>query len=117
LAAVRALRDEPYYVDRYRETHRLRTELINQIRCIGIREIVPGKANFVMCHLDPEHPTAAELVQESRKRDVFLRDVSLMGTHVGSRAIRIAVKNRETNAKVIDVLGKILCSSAICGTP
>jgi histidinol-phosphate/aromatic aminotransferase/cobyric acid decarboxylase-like protein len=64
-----------------------------------------------MCHLEPEHLTAAEVVQESRKRDVFLRDVSLMGSQVGSRAIRIAVKNRETNARIVEVLEKAICSS------
>jgi histidinol-phosphate/aromatic aminotransferase/cobyric acid decarboxylase-like protein len=111
VAAVQALEDEPYYVQRYLETHRLRMQLIDELRGIGIRKIVPGKANFVMCHLEPEHLTAAEVVQESRKRDVFLRDVSLMGSQVGSRAIRIAVKNRETNARIVEVLEKAICSS------
>jgi histidinol-phosphate/aromatic aminotransferase/cobyric acid decarboxylase-like protein len=109
LAAVRALQDESYYADCYRRTQILRTELVAQLRAAGIREIVPGKANFVLCHLEADHPVAADVVSESRKRDVFLRDVSLMGTGIGPRAIRIAVKDRESNARIVEVLEQILC--------
>jgi histidinol-phosphate/aromatic aminotransferase/cobyric acid decarboxylase-like protein len=108
VAAVRALQDESYYRDRYQKTHVLRAGLIDGLRRIGIREIVPGDANFVMFHLEPEHPTAAAVVGQSKKRGVFLRDVSSMGSAVGERALRIAVKNRETNTLIIDALETVL---------
>ena len=114
VAAVRALEDEPYYLERYRETRALRAELVGQLKEIGIREIVPGLANFVLCHLEPDHPTAAEVASESRKHGVFLRDVSLMGRSIGERAIRIAVKNRATNARIVEALEKVLCASNTC---
>ena len=112
VAAVRALEDENYYMERYRETHCLRAELIRGLRSIGIEEIIPGAANFVMCHLEPEHPTAAVLVSESRKYGVYLRDVSSMGSEVGSRALRIAVKGSETNALIVGTLNKVLMRSS-----
>jgi histidinol-phosphate/aromatic aminotransferase/cobyric acid decarboxylase-like protein len=108
VAAVRALQDEFYYQDRYQKTHVLRAGLIEGLRRIGVREIVPGDANFVMFHLEPEHPTAAAVVSQCKRRGVFLRDVSSMGSAVGERALRIAVKNRETNAAIIDALEKVL---------
>jgi histidinol-phosphate/aromatic aminotransferase/cobyric acid decarboxylase-like protein len=108
VAGVRALEDQSYYEERYRETHVLREELVSGLRRIGIREIVPGTANFVMCHLEAEHPTAASVVEACRKCGVFLRDVSSMGSAVGSRALRIAVKGGETNALVVETIGKIL---------
>jgi histidinol-phosphate/aromatic aminotransferase/cobyric acid decarboxylase-like protein len=113
VAAVRALEDEPYYLECYRETRALRTELVGQLKEIGIREIVPGVANFVLCHLEPEHPTAAKVASEIRKHGVFLRDVSLMGGTMGERAIRTAVKNRATNARIVEALEKVLCASNI----
>jgi histidinol-phosphate/aromatic aminotransferase/cobyric acid decarboxylase-like protein len=113
VAAVRALEDETYYMECYRETRNLRAELMEGLRRIGIGEIVPGTANFVMCHLEMEHPTAADVVRESRTRGVFLRDVSLMGSEVGSRALRIAVKNKETNAIIVEALEKVLCARRV----
>jgi histidinol-phosphate/aromatic aminotransferase/cobyric acid decarboxylase-like protein len=111
VAAVRALQDEFYYRDRYQRTHSLRVELIEGLQRIGIREIVPGAANFVMFHLDPEHPTAAAVVSESKKRGVFFRDVSSMGSALGPRALRIAVKNKETNTLIVETLEKVLSRS------
>jgi histidinol-phosphate/aromatic aminotransferase/cobyric acid decarboxylase-like protein len=111
VAAVRALQDESYYRDRYQRTHSLRVELIEGLQRIGIREIVPGAANFVMFHLDPEHPTAAAVVSESKKRGVFFRDVSSMGSALGPRALRIAVKNKETNTLIVETLEKVLSRS------
>jgi histidinol-phosphate/aromatic aminotransferase/cobyric acid decarboxylase-like protein len=113
VAAVRALQDESYYRDRYQKTRSLRAELIEGLQSIGIREIVPGAANFVMFHLDPEHPTAAAVVSESKQRGVFFRDVSSMGSALGPRALRIAVKNRETNILIVEALEKVLSSSTV----
>jgi histidinol-phosphate/aromatic aminotransferase/cobyric acid decarboxylase-like protein len=113
VAAVLALEDGIYYMECYRETRSLRAELVDGLRSIGIREIVPGTANFVMCHLEPEHPTAADVVAESRKGGVFLRDVCLMGSEIGWRALRIAVKNKETNAIIVETLEKILCARRV----
>jgi len=108
LAAVRALEDDAYYRNRHQDTHRFRAELIDGLKRIGIREIVPSAANFVMMHLEPEHPSAAAVVNEVKKCGVFLRDVSSMGSELGARALRIAVKNQETNAKIVAALGRAL---------
>jgi histidinol-phosphate/aromatic aminotransferase/cobyric acid decarboxylase-like protein len=82
--------------------------LISGLRSIGIEEIVPGAANFVMCHLEPKHPAAAAVVSENKKYGVYLRDVSSMGCEVGSRALRIAVKNKETNTVIVGTLERVL---------
>ena len=57
VAAVRALADTQYYEERYRKTHLLRGEMHEALRGIGIREIVPGEANFLMFHLEESQPT------------------------------------------------------------
>jgi histidinol-phosphate/aromatic aminotransferase/cobyric acid decarboxylase-like protein len=104
VAAVRALEDPQYYSEKYAETHVLRGEVIAGLRELGIREIVPGRANFVMFHLEAEHPTVAELVKECRESRVFVRDVSSMGTNLGARALRIAVKERRSNQMILAAL-------------
>jgi histidinol-phosphate/aromatic aminotransferase/cobyric acid decarboxylase-like protein len=111
VAAVKALEDENYYLDRYRETHQLRSQLVEGLRGIGVREIVPGRANFVMCHLGSEHPAAAAVVSEARNFGVYLRDVSSMGQWLGSRALRVAVKNEEGNVAIVKALERVLLSS------
>jgi histidinol-phosphate/aromatic aminotransferase/cobyric acid decarboxylase-like protein len=108
VAAVRALEHEGYYSSRYRETRGLREQLIAGLRRIGIEEIVPSAANFVMFHLGPRHPPAAAVLTESRKRNVYLRDVAPMGSEVGPRAVRIAVKDAESNQRTLATLEEVL---------
>ena len=112
VSAVRALADAAYYRDRYQETHGLRAQLIDGLRSIGIREIVPSTVNFVMFHLEPEHPDAATVISRSSKGGVFLRDVASMGSEVGPRGLRIAVKNQVMNTLVVAALENALSTAA-----
>lgn len=108
VAAVAALQDTDYYAQRWTETHELREQLSLQLAEFDGWEIIPGIANFLLCRL-PEHgPTAAEIVSRCRKHGLFLRDVGSMGQGLGSRALRIAVKDAETNTRIVEILTKIL---------
>ena len=109
VAAVRALEDAAYYTARYQETHGLRAQLIEGLRGMGIREIVPSMTNFVMFHLDEQHPSAAAVIESARKSGVFLRDVSSMSER-RPRALRVAVKDQDTNAALLGVLEKVLAA-------
>jgi histidinol-phosphate/aromatic aminotransferase/cobyric acid decarboxylase-like protein len=111
VAAVRALEDPAYYAERYTETNWLRENLIDGLRSLGIREIVPGRANFVMFHLEDEHPTVEALVKLCCESGVYLRDVSSMGTHLGTRALRIAVKDKRANQIILETLERVLCGA------
>ena len=108
VAAVKALGDSAYYQDRYRETRKLRQQLMEGLRGIGIREIVAGQANFVMFHLEPDQPSAATVVSEAGRRGVFFRDASPMGGEVGLRAIRLTVKDEEANKRILATLESVL---------
>jgi histidinol-phosphate/aromatic aminotransferase/cobyric acid decarboxylase-like protein/predicted GNAT family N-acyltransferase len=108
VAAVRALEDPSYYAKRYAETRWLREKVIDGLRNFGIQEIVPGRANFVMFHLEEEHPAVESLVKESRESGVYLRDASSMGTHLGTRALRIAVKDNRSNQIILETLERVL---------
>ncbi len=110
VAAVNALNDPEYYTNRYAETHRLREGLANELESMGF-EVIPGVANYLLCHLPDDAPIAADIVQRCRKQNVFLRDASPMGTQLGDRALRIAVKDAATNAKILAALKR--CSSVV----
>ncbi len=107
VAAVNALLDEPYYLVRYAETHHLRERLARGLRGLGM-EVVPGIANFVLCHLPTTGPGAAEVVRRCRPKGLFIRDARLMGAQLGERALRIAVKDATTNEAMLKIIGGAL---------
>ena len=106
LAATLALQDPDYYAERYSETHRLREELAKQLHALGW-EIFPGVANFLLCHLPESGPSAERLVRECRVLGLFLRDASLMGSRLGGRTIRIAVKDATTNQRMVGIIASV----------
>jgi histidinol-phosphate/aromatic aminotransferase/cobyric acid decarboxylase-like protein/GNAT superfamily N-acetyltransferase len=103
VAAVKALQDPEYYARRYRETHDLREELSAHCRSWGWKP-VPGAANFILCLLPEDGPDAANVTLRCREEGLFLRDASRMGTGLGRHALRIAVKNRETTRRMVEIL-------------
>jgi histidinol-phosphate/aromatic aminotransferase/cobyric acid decarboxylase-like protein/GNAT superfamily N-acetyltransferase len=101
IAAVAALTDPAYYADQYRQTHLLREELARDLRALGEIEVIPGVANFLLCHIPESGPTAAAIVADCRKKGVFLRDAGSMSARLGRHSLRIAVKSPAENAAVI----------------
>ena len=103
VAAVRALADPGYYAARYQQTAELRKEFAAELCSLGI-ETVDGIANFILCQLPDGGPDAATLVEQCRKDGLFLRDAVTMSQRLGSRALRIAVKDRTTNRRMIEII-------------
>jgi histidinol-phosphate/aromatic aminotransferase/cobyric acid decarboxylase-like protein/N-acyl-L-homoserine lactone synthetase len=104
VAAVTALQDPDYYGCCYRKTHELRADLARRLSDTCSLDIVEGVANFIMCHLPDDAPPAAQVTAACRQRDLFIRDVSNMGRQLGSRAVRIAVKDEATNGRIVSTL-------------
>ena len=107
VAAVRALQDPDYYAARYRETAALREELASGLKSLGW-EVLPGIANFLLCHLPEQSPPAAEWVRRCRVHGLFMRDAALMGSGLGSRAVRLAVKDAATNAQMLQIIREMV---------
>jgi len=110
VAAVRALQDPGYYAARYAETAAARAQLATDLRALGW-DVLPGIANFLLCHLPPAGPDAETLVQRCRAHGVFLRNAATMSASLGSHIIRLAVKDPATNARLVALVGR-----AISGT-
>jgi len=107
VAAVRALQDPDYYAARYAETAELREQLADQLRLLGL-EMIPGIANFILCHLPSDGPDAATVVKRCRAQNLFLRDAAMMGSQLGNHALRIAVKDAGTNDQIVEILSTAL---------
>ncbi len=107
LAAVRALQSPAYYKSRYTETVTLRVNLAHELRALDW-DVLPGIANFLLCHLPTTGPDAAALVVAARTHGLFLRNAASMSPSLGTHTIRIAVKDETTNARMVDVLRSIV---------
>jgi histidinol-phosphate/aromatic aminotransferase/cobyric acid decarboxylase-like protein len=103
VAAVRALQDPVYYEAQYRETHQLREQLVKGLESLDL-DTIPGIANFVLCHLDACGIDARTVVMRCRERGLFLRDAAAMGSGLGKHALRIAVKDNQTNDQMLEIL-------------
>jgi histidinol-phosphate/aromatic aminotransferase/cobyric acid decarboxylase-like protein len=107
VAAVKALADPAYYIAKYRETHVLREQLAQELRRLGW-DVLPSAANFLLCYLPDDGPDAGTLILRCRELGLFLRDTSTMGLERAERCIRIAVKDAETNSRMLAILQEVL---------
>ncbi|MDO0914527.1 aminotransferase class I/II-fold pyridoxal phosphate-dependent enzyme [Streptomyces sp. DT2A-34] len=102
LAAVAALRDPAYYSDRWLRTHALRRQLAADLAglddTLTVEEAV---ANFLTVTLPSAGPSAAQLVSECRRHDVYLRDLSPLSAEYQGRTVRIAVRDTAENARIV----------------
>jgi histidinol-phosphate/aromatic aminotransferase/cobyric acid decarboxylase-like protein len=114
VAATCALQDPRYYAERYAETHLLRERLAAQLEALGWH-IVPGIANFLLAHLPEEGPTARALIQACQRRGLFLREASSMGSNLGPRAIRVAVKDANTNGLMVAMIEAVQRTDLVRG--
>lgn len=111
VAAVKALADPDYYAARREETHRMREQLVLDLSALGW-DVIPGSANFLLSHLPAAGPNARELAEDCARHGLFVRDAAAMGSTLGDRAVRIAVKDAETNRRMLEILSKIAGSTA-----
>jgi histidinol-phosphate/aromatic aminotransferase/cobyric acid decarboxylase-like protein len=108
VAAVAALGDPRYYAQRYAETRQLREDLLVELRALGELEVLGSAANFLLCALPEGGPDAASVLKACRRQGLFLRDATALGANLGRRALRIAVKDRETNRRMLGILRDVL---------
>ncbi|MET9727025.1 histidinol-phosphate transaminase [Streptomyces zaomyceticus] len=102
LAAVTALRHPAYYEERWARTAVLRRELAAGLAQLdGLSSVDEGVANFLTVTLPPDGPSAALLVGECRRHDVYLRDLSPMSPSYEGRTVRFAVRDTAENARIV----------------
>ena len=107
IAVCEALKNPDYYRERWSETNKLREELADNLAALGW-EVIPGCANFILCTIPSNQPEAKILIAECREWKLYLRNVENMGKCFDQRTLRIAVKDRETNLKMVSILREII---------
>jgi len=110
LAAIRSLGNPEYYAGRYRETHVLRDRLAADLRALGV-QVLSGCANFLLCELSTRGAEAAKVLGKCRARGLYLRELASVTSRLGSGVFRVAVKNAETNRRIVQILGAVLQES------
>lgn len=103
LAAVRALQDPAYYRARWRETHVLREELAGGLQGLGWK-VLSGSINLLLCQLPTDGPDAATLIARCQGQGLWLRSAAAISARLDGRAIRVAVKDGETNQRMVGIL-------------
>ncbi|WP_251069285.1 histidinol-phosphate transaminase [Streptomyces sp. ISL-96] len=105
LAAVAALRDPAHYRGCWLRTHALRRQLAGDLDGLagldGAVVVEEGVANFLTVTLPAGGPSAAQLVNECRRHDVYLRDLSPLSPEYRGRTVRIAVRDTAENARIV----------------
>ncbi len=100
IAAVRALSSENYYQERYAQTEELR---LRMARDVGLAHV--GAANWLLMQL-PEGVLSSEVIDWAREEGVYMRDAGRSAPSLGTRWIRCAVRSRDENDRVVQVLRK-----------
>jgi histidinol-phosphate/aromatic aminotransferase/cobyric acid decarboxylase-like protein/GNAT superfamily N-acetyltransferase len=111
IAALIALKEGSYYEKCYEQTHSMREEFSKELLKFNSVEVLQGKANFVLCHLPENGLDAETIVAQCKELGLYIRDVSNMGNNFNRHTIRIAIKDKETNQRMLKILKKVLSPS------
>src|SRR3989344_1497609 len=107
VAGVEALRDEKYYEEKYQETHQLRKEMTDELSKIKSIKIYPSITSFFLLELLDEK-TSEEIVKMLHEQNIYIRNTDSISSQFGNKFLRIAVKSRELNQRIVSELVKIL---------
>lgn len=65
--------------------------------------IIPSQANYFLCEVIDKY-TSAELTQKLIEHDVIISNCGLKSNMSGRNLIRLAIRSREDNSKLVDIL-------------
>ena len=85
----------------------MRSSLAERLATDIHADVVPGVANFILFHLPPAAPSAAEVVRRCREHGLYVRDFPEMAS-LGPAALRIAVKDAATNERMLRILRSVM---------
>ena len=112
VAGVEALKSVCYYDARYRETRCLRAELSSALARFACVKVYESVANFVLIRLAMSAEAVAERMREG---NVYVRNCDSMGSCFNDRFLRIAVKARSDNRRIVGAFGQSLANAPFGG--
>ena len=73
----------------------------DELKTITFLRVIPSQANYFLCEVVG---TSAELTQKLIENDVIISNCGLKSRMAGKQLIRLAVRSRQDNAKLISIL-------------
>ncbi|MFM9873550.1 MAG: pyridoxal phosphate-dependent aminotransferase [Fimbriimonadaceae bacterium] len=105
MGAIEALLDEDYYIARSAETREFRCELANGLAEFGWH-VVPSVTNYLMAQL-PEGGVG-HLCERLAEQNIFIRNCDSLSPRFNDDWVRIAVKDRATNTRMVAAIRQSL---------
>ena len=65
--------------------------------------MIPSQANYFLCEVISKY-TSAELTQKLIENDVIVSNCGLKKNKNGKNFVRIAIRSREDNTKLVEIL-------------
>jgi len=109
-AAIAALNDDEYLRRTWKLIKSERAFLLRELREINGFKVFPAHANFILVDIRDSGLTAAELKERLLKYGILIRDCSSF-RGLGEYYIRIAVRTRRENERLIKSLKEVLNDS------
>lgn len=79
----------------------------NELKVIPYLRVIPSQANYFLCEVTDKF-TSAELTQKLLEYNILISNCGLKSNMKGQNLIRLAVRSREDNEKIISVLKQLL---------
>lgn len=77
-----------------------------ELETIPFLHVIPSQANYFLCEVTDRY-TSAELTQKLIDRDVLISNCGLKKNMAGKQLIRLAIRSREDNARLISILRQL----------
>lgn len=77
-----------------------------ELRQIPYLRVIPSQANYFLCEVIDKY-TSAELTQKLIEHDVMVSNCGLKFKMDGRNLIRLAIRNREDNSKLVQILREL----------
>ena len=93
------------YVDACRLFRQERARFYEELQEVSLLRVIPSQANYFLCELTTTKFTATELaVRLLAKHDILIKDCSGKASFRGRNFIRLAVRDRKDNHKLVEAL-------------
>lgn len=93
------------YVDACRLFREERARFYEELQEVSMLRVIPSQANYFLCELTNTKFTATELaVRLLAKHDILIKDCSGKASFRGRNFIRLAVRDRKDNHKLVEAL-------------
>ena len=93
------------YIDACRLFRQERARFYEELQEVSMLRVIPSQANYFLCELTTTKFTATELaVRLLAKHDILIKDCSSKASFRGRNFIRLAVRDRKDNHKLVEAL-------------